>query len=400
MTKIRVFFFIITLIVVGSIGIFATYFASGYRFNFKTFKFQPNGILVLKSEPDGASVYVNGELKAATNANFSITPGIYDIEVKKDGFFSWYKRLTIEKEVVTQANISLFKNVPSLSPVTTSGAINLVMAEDGSKIVYSVLPSKNLADSKVGLWSIDTFSLPLGFTTGPKRIADGDMTGAIYTFSPDGRQLLLTVSDGIFLIETGSFTAQNQRINVASRKAQILEEWRTARENTNQNLIRNLPSELSDILSRKTSSFIFSPDDNMIAYQASNSANLPENLIKALPGASTQVQERNIQAGRTYVYDIKEDRNFLISDQPVTINNSDNQNTPALRWMSSSKHLLLAGPNQVAIMDYDGTNRQVVYSGSYIMPSAFPYSNTSKLLILTNLGSNNSIPNLYTLTVK
>jgi hypothetical protein len=51
-------------------------------------------------------------------------------------------------------------------------------------------------------------------------------------------------------------------------------------------------------------------------------------------------------------------------------------------------------------MDYDGTNRQVVYSGSYIMPSAFPYSNTSKLLILTNLGSNNSIPNLYTLTVK
>jgi hypothetical protein len=107
-----------------------------------------------------------------------------------------------------------------------------------------------------------------------------------------------------------------------------------------------------------------------------------------------------METGHTYVYDIKEDRNFLITDQPVTINNVDSLQTGAIRWISTSKHLLFAQSGQITIMDYDGTNRQVVYSGSYVAPSAFPFSNTTKLLILTNLGAPSAIANLYTLTVK
>lgn len=400
MTKIRVAFFIFTLIIVGGLGIFATYYARGYKFDLKTLKFQPNGILILNSEPDGASIYINGELENATDANISISPGTYDIEIKKDGYFSWYKRLTIEKEVVTQATISLFKNVPSLSPVTYLGASNPVTSPDGSKIIYSILPSKNMGDEKVGLWAIDTYSLPLGFSTSPKRITDGDMTDAKYIFSPDGSQILLTVSEGIFVLETGSFTSQNQRVNIAAKEDTILAEWNKEKESANQSLVKSLPPELADILNRKTSGFIFSPNDNMILYTASASATLSENLIKALPGASTQPQERNLKAGSTYVYDIKEDRNFLITDKKVTIDNNDNSQTAALRWMSSSLHLLLADAGQIIIMDYDGTNRQTVYSGSYVAPYAFPFSNTTKLLILTNLGATSGSTNLYTLTVK
>ena len=385
-------------------GLFASYYARGYRLNLKTFKFQPNGILVLKSEPDGASVYINGDLKTATNASISLSPGTYDVEVRKDGFFTWGKRLTIEKEIVTQTFISLFKNVPSLSPVTSLGAVNPVMSEDGAKIVFSILPSKDVMSDKAGLWALDTFSLPLGFGAGPKRITDGDMTGASYIFSPDGRQVLLTISNSIFLIDTGSFTAQNQRINIASKKDATITGWITEKENKDQNLIKNLPPELIDILSRKSSSFVFSPDNNVILYTASSSGTLPDGLVRPLPGASTQRQERNIQAGHTYVYDIKEDRNFLITDQEVAINNQQlTVNSPqgsALRWMSSSRHLLFAQSGQVTVMDYDGTNRQVVYSGSYFAPSAFPFSNTTKLLILTNLGAPSGSANLYTLTVK
>jgi len=400
MTKIRIIFFLITLIVVGGIGLFASYYARGYRLNLKTLKFQPNGILVLKSEPDGASVYINGELKTATNASISLSPGTYDVEVRKDGFFSWGKRLTIEKEIVTQATISLFRNAPSLAPVTFLGAANPVISEDGSKIAFSVLPSMDNGNDKAGLWILDTFSLPLGFSEGPKRIADGDMTGAGYIFSPDGRQVLLTISNSVFLIDTGSFIAQDQRINIASKKDATLTQWKTEKETKDQNLVRNLPPDVIDILSRKSSNFIFSPDNNMVLYTASSSGILPEGLIRPLPGASTQRQERNIQMGHTYVYDIKEDRNFLITDQPVTINDSDSTQEGAIRWMSTSKHLLLAEAGQIIVMDYDGTNRQVIYSGSYFAPAAFPFSNTTKLLILTNLGATSSTPNLYTLTVK
>ena len=400
MIKIRVIFFIITLIVVGSVGLFVSYFARGYRLDLKTLKFQPNGILVLRSEPDGASVYINGDLKTASNANISLPPGTYDVEIRKDGYFSWYKRLVIEKEIVTQATASLFKNVPSLSPATSAGAVNPVMSEDGGKIAYSVVPGKGVGVDKSGLWVLDTFSLPLGFGAGPKRITDGDMTGASYVFSPDGRQLLLSLTNSNFLIDTGSFTAQNQRVNIASKMDETLAQWKADRELENQNLIRNLPPELSDILTRKSLSFVFSPDGGMILYTASSSGTLPEGLVRPLPGASTQRQERIVQTGRTYIYDIKEDRNFLITDQAVTINNTDNPEEAAVRWMSSSRHLLFAQNGQVMIMDYDGTNRQVVYSGSYFTPSAFPFSNTTKLLILTNLGAPAATANLYTLTVK
>ena len=400
MTKLRVIFFLITLVVVGSVGLFASYYARGYKLDLKTFKFQPNGILVLKSEPDGASVFINGDLKTATNASISLSPGTYDVEVRKDGYFNWYKRLTIEKEIVTQATISLFKNVPSLSPVTSNGATNPVMAEDGSKIIYSILPSKDVGSDKAGLWELDTFSLPLGFGAGPKRITDGDMTGASYVFSPDGKQILLTISNSIFLIDAGSFTAQNQRVNIASKKDITLAAWTTEEQSRDQNLIRNLPPEMGDILSRKSLNFILSPDSNMVLYTASSSGVLPDGLVRPLPGASTQRQERNIEAGHTYVYDIKEDRNFLITDQPVTIGNSDNPMISALRWMSTSRHLLLANSGQIVVMDYDGTNRQIVYSGSYFAPYAFPFSNTTKLLILTNLGAPTAAANLYTLTVK
>ena len=160
-------------------------------------------------------------------------------------------------------------------------------------------------------------------------------------------------------------------------------------------LIRNLPPELVDILTRKTTEFVFSPDQNMILYTASGAGVLPDNLIKPLPGASTQKQERTIQVGRTYIYDIKEDRNFLVSDQPVGLSNQ-----PTLRWMSTSRHLLLAAAGQIVIMDYDGTNRETVYSGSYIGTFAFPFNNTTRLLILTNLGAGSASPNLYTLTIK
>lgn len=390
MAKIRVFLFLLTIIVVGLFGFYMSYYARGYRLNLKTLKFEPNGILVIKSEPDGASVYINGSFKTATNASISLSPGVYDIEVKRDGYFKWYKRLTIEKEIVTSASVSLFRNVPSLSPLTFSGAQNPIISDDGTKIAFTTPPSANTGTDKIGIYTMDTFSLPLGFTNEPKRITDGDQSHTTYQFSPDNRQILLTTSNGIFLIDSGSFTPQSQMVNITSQKDATLKEWQNERVARDTSLIKNLPLPVADILTHKTSTFTFSPDQNMVLYQASGSANLPDNLITPLPGSSTQKETRDVQNGDTYVYDIKEDRNFLISDREK----------PVIRWLTTSKHLLLSEPGNVEIMDYDGTNKVTVYSGSYESPYAFPYTNATKLLILTNLGGDSAVSNLYTLTVK
>lgn len=401
MAKLRVSLFLSTIVIVGIIGLFASYYARGYRFSLNTFKFLPNGILVIKSEPDGASVYVNGDLKTATNATIFMSPGTYDLEVKKDGFFSWQKRIEIDKEVVTQANVSLFRNVPSLSPITFDGAVNPVVSPGGTKIAFSVPPSKDNSIDKAGLYTIDTYNLPLGFSKDPKRIVDGELTGSSYIFSPDSRQLLLTTSKGIFLVDSASFTSQAQLVNVASRQTAILKDWDTQKNIINDSQLKNLPGKLSDLLARKTSKIVFSPDDNMILYTASGSGNLSKNLIPQLPGASTQKEARDIKDGLTYVYDIKEDRNFLVFDQPVAFDNNDNKDAlPAIRWLTTSKHLLLAMEGKVIVMDYDGTNQQEVYKGAYISPFAFPFANATKLLILTNLGGTDTTANIYTLTTK
>lgn len=401
MAKLRVLLFLLTILVVGLIGLFTSYYARGYRFSTKTFSFLPNGILVVKSEPDGASVYVNGGLKTATNTTIFMSPGKHDLEIKKDGFFSWKKRIQIDKEVVTQANVSLFKNIASLSPITFEGALNPVVSPGGTKIAFTVPTSVDTPTDKVGLYTIDTFNLPLGFSKDPRRIVEGDLTGASYIFSPDSRQILLTTSKGIFLIDSASFTSQSQLVNVAGRVAVILKDWEAQKKVINDAQLKNLPLPLSGILERKTSKIVFSPDDNMVLYTASGSADIDKNLISQLPGASTQKEERSIRDGHTYVYDIKEDRNFLVFDQKVAFDNNDNKDAlPAIRWLTTSKHLLLAMEGKVIIMDYDGTNRQEVYKGAYISPFAFPFANATKLLILTNLGGEGTAPNLYTLTTK
>ena len=127
----------------------------------------------------------------------------------------------------------------------------------------------------------------------------------------------------------------------------------------------------------------------MVMYTASMEGKIEENLIPPLPGSSTQKEERAIKPGKTYVYDIKEDKNFLVGDESAK-----------LYWLPTSRHLIESRENKIVIMDYDGTNRQTVFSGNYIAPHAYPFVNASKLLILTNLGSDSVVPNLYSLSIK
>lgn len=398
MTKLRVLLTALTFVVVGFFGLIAILYARGYRFDPKTLKIKPKGILVIKSNPTGAQIFIDKTFRGASDSNFSLSPGAYDIEVKKDGYLTWYKRITIAKESVTQADISLFKTVASLTPVTQSGAVSPVISPDSSKIAY--------ADPE-GLWLIETLSLPIGFNKGPKRITDGVQTGRIWEFSPSGREIMLTTPSGTFLLDTGAFTPQNQMINIASKKDATIAAWKKENEVKLTSLERNLPQEVQSILQRKASAVVFSPDENKILYTASASATLSPNLIPPIPGSSTQKENRDINIDHTYIYDIKEDRNFLIDSggAPIDIGNwkcISCLETPKpqrrIFWLHEN-NLVLVEEGKITIMDYDGTNRQAIFSGGFVAPNAFPYINTSKLLILTNLGAVSS-PNLYSLSIK
>ena len=380
MTKLRVLILLSTLLFVGVVGYFVSLIARGYRFDTDSFKFLANGILVIKSEPDGASVYIDGDLKGATNTNIKLAPGSYDVEIKKNGYLTWSKRLTIKKEEVTQITAQFFKVAPSLSPVTFDGAANPVVSDDFSKIAYTN------GDS---LWIMSVSALPIGFHSEPKKITDGVTNDSTYFFSPNSRQILLKTATGTFLLNSNEFTPQNQRVNISIKINETLKEWNLEKTKKEDAQLKNLPQDLVEIFKRRVKTFTFSPDENMVMYVASQSADLRENLIPKLPGSSTQKENRDIKIGKTYIYDIKEDKNFLVSE-----------NGTPLYWLPTSKHLIESLEGKIVIMDYDGTNRQVVFSGNYITPHAYPFVNASKLLILTNLGSDSTTANLYSLSIK
>ena len=402
MTKVRLLFFLMTLLVVFVAGSVVFLYARGYRLNSDTGKFSPNGLLVIKSVPDGAQVFINGELKTATNVTLPLEPNIYDISVRKEGYISWNKRLTIDKEIVTEATAHLFKSVPSLSAITFSGANNPIPSYDLTKIGYLVPPTQNNTENQ-GLWIMETVNLPLGFSRDPRRITDGNLSGSSWVWSPDGREILLTTTQGVFLLDTGVFTSQAQRVNVAEQKSEILASWQEEKNKKNTDQIKKLPEEVREIVQRRTEALEFSPDEEMVLYTASSSATIPTNLIKKLPGVSTQKEVREIEKNKSYIYDLKEDKNFLIDDgdgELIIEGGFSNSAVRRISWYPSSRNLILAEESKITIMDYDGTNKQVVYSGSFISPHVYPTLSLDRLLILTNLGAGTTAANLYSLSLK
>ena len=405
MTKIRFLVLLATCVIVFSFATLIFMYAKGIRFNFEESKVTPTGLLVVKSVPDGAEIYINGEFKNATNTNITLVPETYDIRIEKEGFFTWNKRLTIEKEAVTEVTAHLFKSAPSLSATTLAGAINPVPSRDFTKIAYIVPPTSNGTSlDNSGLWIIEMVNLPLGFSRDPKRITDGNLSDTAFEWSPDGREILLTTTRGAYLLPAGEFTTQNQRVNVISTKTEILAEWEKEKEKRLTAQLAKLPDKLEQVISKQTYNVLFSPDEDMFVYTASASATIEEKLITPVPGASSQKEERNIKKGSTYVYDIKEDRNFLIdsnvSDLQIEGGYNSQVNKRRLAWFPTSRHLVLAEDGKIEIMDYDGTNRQSVYSGSFITPHAFPTLSLDRLIILTNLGASTPSVNLYSLSIK
>ena len=123
-------------------------------------------------------------------------------------------------------------------------------------------------------------------------------------------------------------------------------------------------------------------------YTATASASIPDDLIRPLPGSSTQSQSRALVEGQTYVYDLEEDRNFAV---PTGVS-----------WFPDSAHLLLTEKGKITVLEYDGQNATVVYAGPMENSFAFPYPSGKQLLILANLSSNSktSVPNLYAVSLR
>jgi hypothetical protein len=422
MTRFRTPLFLTAVLLILTATTILILIARGYKLDLATKALKPTGLLLATSIPNGASVFVNGKLETATDSPVSLSPGTYEVGIKKEGFSPWKKTLQIEKEVVTKTDAYLFPSVPSLSPLTYTGAQNPLFSPDGTKIIYTIplaekigLPAEALrvGGAKAGLWLADLVEGPFGlFAKEPRRLLKNtsvqNFSQSDYEWSPDSRQVLLTFSlskdkKENFLLDVSQSPAN--LINVSWTISILRKQWQKDNNDKQKIQMEKLPKGLAEILSSKATDLAFSADQTKILYTATASATLPENLIPPLLGSSTQKQERTLKAGRIYVYDLKEDRNFFIGEAKFQTRNSqpatEKQQKPNafISWFPTSRHLLLVEKEKISLLDYDGANQQEVYSGFFEYPYVFAAPSANKLILLTRLGSTSPL-NLYSLSLR
>lgn len=367
--------------------------ARGYRPDFNARTLLPTGILVATSDPDGAEVYIDGKLKTATNNTINLPPDRYRVKISKEGYYPWEKEVNIAKEEVVKTNAWLFPTLPDLRPLTVSGALNPVVSPDGTRVAYGVASSSARINGN-GIWVIDMSRLfpptPISAGSDFKQIYRNTpqllLSGSNLSWSADGRQLLASSSGSIFLLDSDRLN--DSPTEVTNRLPLLLSEYESFNKSRLANLRGKLAKAVDQTLATAAANLVFSPDETKALYQATAAASLPTYLTTYLPGANPTPQDRDLKPGGTYAYDLKEDRNYLI------------ENCHCL-WFPSSRHLLEIETGRIWVREYDGTNRQTIYSGQFKPGSVFAWPNWSKIVILTTLGSaDGKQENLYTVNLR
>lgn len=391
---------ILVLVVLSIATTLAVLYAQGYRLIPRDGKtiVEGTGLLVLTSKPDGARVYINNELSTATDQTINLEPGNYEVKIEKDGYFAWKKKITIKEGEVSQAYALLFPVTPRLEPITSTGANNVVTDSTGSMIAYTVtgnLPAKN------GVYLIDMNNrpiLPIGSViTQLTNDVNSVLSSSLLSFSPDGNDLIATVSGSVsnssYLLKTNGF---NQTpANITSLLVSTQREWEKLSNAQLTQTINSLPRALRKTATDYFKDPVLSPEEDKILYTASASALLNPILKSPLKGVNSTPETRSLVAGNTYVYDIKEDRNYLLYDSTASV-----EPAPKFTWHPDSAHLVFAKDDKVQVVEFDNQNLTTLYAGPFLNNFLAIWPDGSNLVILTNLNAPTLPPNLYRISLR
>lgn len=410
-------------IIGASVAVIA--YGRGYRIDLNNPSIKPTGLISATSDPIGAEVFVDDQLKTATNNSFNIDPGWYTVRITKDGYIPWQKDLRVQGEVVTRADAYLFPTNPSLSPLTTTGVLSPTLSPDGTRIAYIIPESaKNGSTEKAGLWTLELGDKPLGRNRDPQNIGLDSATfsfdAATITWSPDSTELMAATPHEVRLY---SLSRPGTYDDITGAQDAILSEWQSDHRTKELQKLAAFPPEIINVATSSAKLIAFSQDETKMLYEATASTTIPQAITPPLIGTNSTPEQRTVSPGKYYVYDVKEDKNYFIMDAselPHTtptpppkaskqINTPESSPIPAvtgmpsfpLEWFPTDRHLIVIYPNKIDVMEYDRTNWITVYAGPFLGGFVAPWTNASRLVILTNLnpGADN-LPNLYTVNLR
>nr|MBP9691285.1 PEGA domain-containing protein [Candidatus Woesebacteria bacterium] len=304
-------------------------YARGYRFNLKEGKLSSTGIISINSSPRAATIFINDELKGATDSNITLPYGAYKVKVKKEGYSDWGKDISLKGEIVMSLNALLFSKSPSLTPLTTVGITKASPVGNFDKIL---LVSHTEDIEKDGIYLFEPSTQPVTIFPPLKLILlqsllpkEVDINSAEFEFDPSYQRAVVTFSylepEGVALDAEQtrsiayliSIDQQNVELfDITASKDDILAAWEKEKNLELVKVLETLPDELQKVATESFYLVSLSPDEKKIMYVAKNDATVPLLIAPPLIGANQVKEERDIKTGNIYIYDKKEDKNFRV----------------------------------------------------------------------------------------
>lgn len=400
----RFIYTIITLIVIALAAFIVSLLAKGYRISTKTGAITGTGIISVNSTPDQASVYLDNHLTAATNTTInSLTPKKYSVKIVKEGYINWEKQIEVKEGLVTEIKATLYRAIPTVYPLTYTGAGNILVSPDSLKMVYVVPDTDDpnaLSAKKSGVWVWPMSDRGISFGRGnePKQIgasAGLDFSKASFRWSPDSTQVLASFPDRYSLFDIDKFNDPPRDITALIQVT--LKSWDGQQKSRDLTKLQSI----KDVNLRKTASasaiLKWSPDETKILYSEDGAlfkvADLVESKLYDLPKLGS-VQNKQKTA----------------SESAALVN-----------WMPDSEHLVLAesletrvsknedssGPipafplAKISVIEIDGFNKSEIYVGSLDPQNVVVWPDGSRLVIISSLPTATaSKPNLFGINLK
>lgn len=378
---------ILTLIAMVVLTGIVILIAKGYFFSPKERKIVGSGIMTIASEPDAASVFIDGHLTTATNTTVtSLTPKTYSVKIVKEGFIPWEKQIAVKEGLVTGVKVTLFPAIPAVYPLTFSGVENPVLSPDGGKLAYVVPNLASGVSRKVGVWVwTQTRNQPISFARSaePHQIAQNtiiDFSQAALKWSADSKQVLATVGNNNYLLDADKLNSEPR--DITPMLISTLSFWEEDSRNKEESRILAIKDARLRQIASSSAAIRWSPDETKFMVDKTS--------LKADSKASPEAGGAVLKtADSVKVYDLEDGKEYQLPVAKTYV------------WLPDSRHIILTDEGTISIVDFDGTNKAVIYAGSFKEDFVFPWLDSSRLVIISSIPTPTaSEPNLFGINLK
>ena len=350
-------------------------FARGYKFDLKNGSLEKTGMILAKSRPDGAKVFLDGKLITATNNPVQgLKSGKYDLKIVKDGYFEWEKKVTVEEELVTEVDALLIPLSPALTPLTSTGIKSPTLSSNRDRIAFLKTGEKpgiytvGLSGQQALFGFLRANINPLALDTEELAFSAAQ---AIFWSPNDAEMLVQMNQQGFYRLRLGP----EGTVEATSSAAPTAAEWERISSAKAQLMASRVPVPRNLEQIATASATPWSPDENKFTYRREN-----EEVVEfwVYDGSEPLAVARN--------------RNNLIlkTTEPEKVQMS---------WFADSQHLILIENSTISLIEADGTNKTQVYNGALASDAVFPTPGGDKLIILTSFVEG-AAPNLYAISLR